>query len=151
MIPVSLVYRRNRFHNKRASDTAAADNPLYVYGYGSYGYALPVGFSPTRLALLDRGVIVAYAHIRGGGELGDKWHDAGKMRVKMNTFTDFIAVVETLLREGYGSPERVAIDSKPVRARRPRSHPRQHSLHAADARNHSPLGKESRLLFDQRN
>jgi oligopeptidase B len=110
MVPVSLVYRRNRFHNRRASDTARADNPLYVYGYGSYGYALPVGFSPTRLALLDRGVIVAYAHIRGGGELGDPWHDAGKMRAKRNTFTDFITVVETLLREGYGSPGRVAIE-----------------------------------------
>jgi len=110
MVPVSLVYRRDMFHNKRASDTAPADNPLYVYGYGSYGYALPVGFSPTRLALLDRGVIVAYAHIRGGGELGDNWHDGGKMRAKMNTFTDFITVVETLLREGYGSPSRVAIE-----------------------------------------
>ncbi len=110
MVPVSLVYRRDRFHNRRASDTAAAENPLYVYGYGSYGYALPVGFSPTRLALLDRGVIVAYAHIRGGGELGDPWHDAGKMRAKRNTFTDFITVVEALLREGYGSRERVGIE-----------------------------------------
>ena len=110
MIPVSLVYRRSLFHTRRTSDTDPADNPLYVYGYGSYGYALPVGFSPTRLALLDRGVVLAYAHIRGGGELGDPWHDAGKMRAKMNTFTDFIAVVEALLREGYGSPDRVAIE-----------------------------------------
>jgi oligopeptidase B len=110
MVPVSLVYRRNRFHNRRASDTDSADNPLYVYGYGSYGFALPISFSPSRLALLDRGVIMAYAHIRGGGELGDPWHDAGKMRSKLNTFTDFIAVVEALLREGYGSPEHVAIE-----------------------------------------
>jgi len=110
MIPVSLVYRRNTFHNRRASDNGQSQNPLYVYGYGSYGYALPVGFSPTRLTLLDRGFIIAYAHIRGGGELGDKWHDAGKMREKMNTFTDFITVVETLLREGYGSRDRVAIE-----------------------------------------
>ena len=110
MVPVSLVYRRDRFHNRRASDTAGADNPLYVYGYGSYGFALPISFSPSRLALLDRGVIMAYAHIRGGGELGDPWHDAGKMRSKRNTFTDFIAVVEALLREGYGSPEHVAIE-----------------------------------------
>ena len=110
LIPVSLVYRRDKFHNRRSSDTAAAENPLYVYGYGSYGYALPVGFSPSRLALLDRGVIVVFAHIRGGGELGDPWHDGGKMRAKMNTFTDFITVVETLLREGYGSPRRVAIE-----------------------------------------
>ncbi len=110
MIPVSLVYRRNMFHNRRVSDNGESQNPLYVYGYGSYGYALPVGFSPTRLTLLDRGFIVAYAHIRGGGELGDKWHDAGKMRDKLNTFTDFITVIETLLREGYGNRDRVAIE-----------------------------------------
>ena len=109
MIPVSLVYRRDKFHHRRTSD-GTANNPLYVYGYGSYGYALPVGFSPARLALLDRGVIMAYAHIRGGGELGDPWHDAGKMRSKLNTFTDFISVVDALLREGYGSRDRVAIE-----------------------------------------
>jgi oligopeptidase B len=110
MIPVSLVYRRDKLHNRRASDPNPVSNPLYVYGYGSYGYALPVGFSATRLTLLDRGVIVAYAHIRGGGELGDPWHDAGKMRLKRNTFIDFITCVETLLREGYGSPAKVAIE-----------------------------------------
>ncbi len=100
-VPVSLVYRR---------DQRAANNPLYVYGYGSYGYALPVGFSATRLSLLDRGVVMAYAHIRGGGELGDAWHDAGKMQVKINTFTDFIAVTEALVQQGFGSPNRVAIE-----------------------------------------
>ena len=72
-VPVSIVYRRDCFHRD-------GTNPLYVYGYGSYGYPLPVGFSPTRLSLLDRGVVMAYAHIRGGGELGDTWHDAGKMQ-----------------------------------------------------------------------
>ncbi len=102
MVPVSIVYRRDK--------RTPGGNPLYVYGYGSYGYALPVGFSPVRLALLDRGVVIAYAHIRGGGELGDPWHDAGKMRTKMNTFTDFIAVTEQLLHQGYGSPDRVAIE-----------------------------------------
>jgi oligopeptidase B len=102
MIPVSLVYRKDR--------RVGHGNPLYVYGYGSYGYALPVGFSPTRLSLLDRGLVLAYAHIRGGGELGDPWHDAGKMRSKLNTFTDFISVVETLVREGYGAADRVAIE-----------------------------------------
>ena len=71
-------------------------NPLYVYGYGSYGYSLPLGFSSNRLSLLDRGVVMAYAHIRGGGDLGKPWHDAGKMLVKRNTFTDFIACVEHL-------------------------------------------------------
>jgi oligopeptidase B len=102
-VPVSLVYRRESF----AKD---GSNPLYVYGYGSYGYALPLGFSASRLALLDRGVVVAYAHIRGGGELGDPWHDAGKMMQKRNTFTDFINAVEFLVRAGYGDPKRVAIE-----------------------------------------
>ena len=80
-------------------------NPLYVYGYGSYGYSLPLGFSSNRLSLLDRGVVMAYAHIRGGGDLGKPWHDAGKMLVKRNTFTDFIACVEHLTAQGYGDPE----------------------------------------------
>ena len=102
-VPVSLVYRSDKF----SKDGTA---PLYVGGYGSYGYALPLVFSPPRLALLDRGVVVAYAHIRGGGELGDPWHDAGKMMLKRNTFTDFIETVEFLLREGYGDPSRVAIE-----------------------------------------
>jgi len=102
-VPVSIVYRRDSF-NKNSS------NPLYVYGYGSYGYPLPLAFSPARLSLLDRGVVMAYAHIRGGGELGDAWHDAGKMAVKRNTFTDFIAAVEALLARGYGDRKRVAIE-----------------------------------------
>jgi oligopeptidase B len=102
-VPVSLVYRRDKFDKDGLS-------PLYVYGYGSYGYALPLGFGVSRLALLDRGIVMAYAHIRGGGELGDPWHDAGKMMEKRNTFTDFIEATEFLLREGYGDPSRVAIE-----------------------------------------
>jgi oligopeptidase B len=102
-VPASIVYRRDTFHRD-------GTNPLYIYGYGSYGYPLPVGFSPTRLSLLDRGVVMVYAHIRGGGELGDAWHDAGKMSVKRNTFTDFIAVTEQLVAQKYGAPNRVAIE-----------------------------------------
>lgn len=102
-VPVSLVYRRDAFKRD-------ASNPLYIYGYGSYGYPLPVGFSPARLSLLDRGVVLAYAHIRGGGDLGDSWHDAGKMMVKRTTFTDFIAVTEHLVAQGYGAKNRVAIE-----------------------------------------
>jgi len=102
-VPISLVYRRDKFH-------LDGQSPLYVYGYGSYGYALPLGFSASRLALLDRGLVVAYAHIRGGGELGDPWHDAGKMMQKRNTFTDFIAATEFLIAQKYGDPHRVAIE-----------------------------------------
>ncbi len=101
-VPVSIVYRRDKRETGR--------NPLYVYGYGSYGYSLPLSFSSNRLSLLDRGMVMAYAHIRGGGDLGEPWHDAGKMLVKRNTFTDFIASVEHLTAAGYGDPARVAIE-----------------------------------------
>ncbi len=101
-VPVSLVYRKDKREPGR--------NPLYVYGYGSYGYSLPLGFSGNRLSLLDRGVVMAYAHIRGGGDLGKPWHDAGKMLVKRNTFTDFVACVEHLTTAGYGDPSKVAIE-----------------------------------------
>jgi oligopeptidase B len=101
-VPVSLVYRKDT--------RRPGKNPLYVYGYGSYGYSLPLGFGSSRLSLLDRGVVMAYAHIRGGGDLGKPWHDAGKMLVKRNTFTDFIACVEHLTAAGYGDPARVAAE-----------------------------------------
>jgi len=101
-VPVSLVYRKDK--------RAAGRNALYVYGYGSYGYSLPIGFNANRLSLLDRGVVMAYAHIRGGGDLGKPWHDAGKMLVKRNTFTDFVTAVEYLTAKGYGDPARVAIE-----------------------------------------
>jgi oligopeptidase B len=102
-IPISVVYRRDSFKHD-------STNALYLYGYGSYGYPLPVGFSPARLSLLDRGIVMAYAHIRGGGEMGDPWHDAGKMMVKRNTFSDFIAATEQLVGKGYGAKDRVAIE-----------------------------------------
>jgi oligopeptidase B len=101
-VPVSLVYRKDKREPGR--------NPLYVYGYGSYGYALPLGFNSSRLSLLDRGVVMAFAHIRGGGDLGKPWHDAGKMLAKRSTFTDFVACVEHLTAHGYGDPARVAIE-----------------------------------------
>lgn len=101
-IPVSAVYRKDR--------REPGKNPLYVYGYGSYGYPLPLGFNSNRLSLLDRGYVLAYAHVRGGGDLGKPWHDAGRLMEKRNTFTDFIAVVEYLSALGYGDPKRVAIE-----------------------------------------
>ncbi len=123
-VPISIVYRKDKRTVPPVScPTEARDpaqpvarvsrpalNPLYVYGYGSYGYSLPLGFSSNRLSLLDRGVVMTYAHIRGGGDLGKPWHDAGKMLVKRNTFTDFIACVEHLTTAGYGDPNRVAIE-----------------------------------------
>lgn len=101
-VPISIVYRKDRREPGR--------NPLYVYGYGSYGYSLPLGFGSNRLCLLDRGAVMAYAHIRGGGDLGKPWHDAGKMLVKRNTFSDFISAVEHLTANGYGDPKRVAAE-----------------------------------------
>ncbi len=101
-VPISLVYRKDTFERGK--------NPLYVYGYGSYGYSLPVGFNSNRLCLLDRGFVMAYAHIRGGGDLGKPWHDAGRLLHKRNTFTDFIAIVEHLTANRYGDPKRVAIE-----------------------------------------
>jgi oligopeptidase B len=102
-VPVSIVYRKDL---KKADGS----NPLYVYAYGSYGAILPVTFGSTRLSMLDRGVVMAYAHIRGGGDMGKPWHDAGRMMNKMNTFTDFIACTEYLVANKYGSRDKIAIE-----------------------------------------
>src|SRR6185437_5137537 len=101
-VPVSLVYRKDKFQRGK--------NPLFVYGYGSYGYSLPIAFSSNRLSLLDRGFVLAYAHIRGGGDMGKPWHDAGRLMHKRNTFIDFLAATHHLLNEGYGDPNRVAAE-----------------------------------------
>ena len=102
-IPVSVIYR---------TDLKKTDgsNPLYVYGYGSYGFSLPVTFNSNRLSLLDRGVVMAYAHIRGGGEMGKAWHDAGRMMHKMNTFTDFVACTEYLVSNKYGARDKIVVE-----------------------------------------
>jgi oligopeptidase B len=100
-VPVSLVYRTGVERNGSA--------PLLLTGYGAYGFPELVAFSPMRLALLDRGVIFAIAHVRGGGEMGKAWHDDGRMMKKKNSFTDFIAVAEHLIAERYTRPERLAI------------------------------------------
>ena len=86
-IPVSLVYRKEM---GRKDMKGEGTNPLHVYGYGSYGYSLPIGFNSNRLSLLDRGFVMAYAHIRGGGDMGKPWHDAGRLMQKRNTFTDLM-------------------------------------------------------------
>ena len=100
-IPISVVYR-----NGAPLDGTA---PMLLAGYGSYGYPYPTGFSHARVSLLDRGVVVAIAHVRGGGELGKPWHDGGRMAHKMNTFTDFITVAEHLVEQRYTSSRRLAI------------------------------------------
>jgi len=102
LIPVSVVFRRD--------PPLPTPAPILLTGYGAYGIPFPVGFSSNRLSLLDRGVIVAMAHVRGGGELGKRWHDAGRMAHKMNSFTDFIAVAESLIRERRTEPARLAIE-----------------------------------------
>jgi oligopeptidase B len=100
-IPVTLLFRRD----VRRDGTA----PCLLYAYGSYGVPSNVTFSSTRFNLVDRGVVFALAHIRGGGDLGKKWHDAGRMKHKMNTFTDFIACAESLKRDQVCAPDRLAI------------------------------------------
>jgi oligopeptidase B len=100
-IPMSMVYRKGVKLDGSA--------PLLLYGYGSYGASIPPGFSSTRLSLLDRGVIFVIGHIRGGGELGEEWRQAGRMMNKMNTFTDFIACAETLINKKYTSKDRLVI------------------------------------------
>ncbi|WP_313105730.1 oligopeptidase B [Pseudescherichia vulneris] len=94
-VPVSLVYNRKHFRK--------GQNPLLVYGYGSYGTSIDADFSSSRLSLLDRGFVYAIAHIRGGGELGQHWYEDGKFLKKRNTFNDYIDVCDALLAQGYGS------------------------------------------------
>jgi oligopeptidase B len=100
-VPISLVYRRGLARDGRA--------PMLLTGYGSYGAPSSATFNSNRLSLLDRGVVFALAHIRGGGELGKAWHDDGRMLQKMNTFTDFIACAEHLIAQRYTTPARLAI------------------------------------------
>jgi oligopeptidase B len=98
-VPISLVYRE-----PLARD---GSRPLLLYAYGSYGYTMEPTFASQRLSLLDRGVVYAIAHIRGGQEMGRPWYDDGKMLRKMNTFTDCIACGEHLVRERYTSADRL--------------------------------------------
>lgn len=100
-VPISLVYHKN-FERNGAS-------PLLLYGYGSYGHSIDPRFSSDRLSLLDRGIVFAIAHIRGGAEMGEEWHDHGKLLEKKNTFSDFIACAEHLIATRYTSSEHLAI------------------------------------------
>lgn len=100
-VPISMVYRKGMVRN--------GNNPTLLSGYGSYGASSDPWFSSNRLSLVDRGFICAIAHIRGGGEMGRPWYEAGKLLSKRNTFSDFIACAEHLIGKGYTSSERLVI------------------------------------------
>jgi oligopeptidase B len=102
-VPISLVYRGTEMPRNR---------PLLLLGYGSYGVTSEPYFQSNRLSMLDRGVVYGIAHIRGGGELGKKWHDDGKLMKKKNTFTDFITCCEYLIAQGYTSKDKLAITGR---------------------------------------
>lgn len=99
-VPVSLVYK-----NGFKKDGTAA---LLQYGYGSYGASMDPGFSGPVISLLDRGMVYAIAHIRGGQEMGRAWYEDGKLLHKQNTFNDFVDVTAALVKQGYAAPDRVA-------------------------------------------
>jgi len=98
-IPISIVYRKGMKKD--------GQNPLLLYGYGAYGLSIDAAFASPRLSLLDRGFTFAIAHVRGGQELGRQWYDDGKLLNKKNTFTDFIACAELLIREKFTNSDRL--------------------------------------------
>ncbi|MGI9040940.1 MAG: S9 family peptidase [Gemmatimonadales bacterium] len=100
-IPISLVYRQ-----RQESDSP---RPLLLNGYGAYGLSYDPGFSSNALSLLDRGFVVAIAHVRGGEEMGRAWYEGGKLLQKRNSFTDFIAAAQHLIEEGYTASDRLVI------------------------------------------
>jgi oligopeptidase B len=100
-VPVSLVYKKGM--------TQDGNNPLLLIGYGSYGISIDPNFASNGLSLLDRGFIVAIAHIRGGGEMGRPWYESGKLLNKKSTFTDFITCAEHLIAENYTTSDKLVI------------------------------------------
>ena len=100
-IPLSIVYKKDLKKN--------GNNPTLLYGYGSYGSVIDADFNSNRLSLLDRGFVFAIGHIRGGSDLGRAWYESGKMLNKKNSFTDFIACAEHLIKEGFTSNKKLAI------------------------------------------
>ena len=98
-VPISVVARRGTPRDGSA--------PTVLYGYGSYEAAMDPWFSIPRLSLLDRGVVFAVAHVRGGGELGRRWYDEGKLLAKKNTFTDFVSAAQHLIKAGWTSTDRL--------------------------------------------
>jgi oligopeptidase B len=103
-VPVSVVHLKGL--------KLDGTGPMYLTAYGSYGYPYDIVFNSDRFSMIDRGVVVAVGHIRGGGEMGKAWHDDGRMMHKKNTFTDFIASAEYLVKQGYGSKDRLVIEGR---------------------------------------
>jgi oligopeptidase B len=109
-IPVSIVARKDLVTvDSDGTPHAAAPSPFMLYGYGSYEISIDPGFSSLRLSLLDRGVIFAIAHIRGGGEMGRSWYEMGKLAQKPTTFSDFVAVANSLIEGAWTTPAQLAI------------------------------------------
>ncbi|KAI8897011.1 oligopeptidase B [Globomyces pollinis-pini] len=104
-IPISLIYKTDLFKGD-------GTNPLYLYGYGSYGISIEPSWSSSRISLLDRGFVYAIAHIRGGGDCGRAWYETGKFKHKRNTFIDFITCAKHLIHEKYTSSSVLAIDGR---------------------------------------
>ena len=103
MVPVSIMYRKDRDQMN-----GGPGGPLHLYAYGAYGYAVPPGFSTTRLSLVDRGFAYAIAHIRGGDDLGRNWYLQGKMEARTNSFNDFVDVGRALIERGLTSEGRIS-------------------------------------------
>jgi prolyl oligopeptidase len=101
MVPLSIIYKKDL--------KLDGQNPCLMEGYGSYGMSLDPNFDATRLALLEKGIVIAYAHVRGGGENGEDWHLAGQKLTKQNTIGDFIACAEYLTKQGYTSSAKLAL------------------------------------------
>ncbi|PCE14713.1 protease 2 [Microbacterium sp. SZ1] len=98
LVPISLVWRRS------FGEPGDTPRPVHLYGYGSYEHSIDPGFSVARLSELDRGMVFAVAHVRGGGEMGRQWYEDGKLLQKRNTFTDFVACAEQLVADGVTAP-----------------------------------------------
>jgi oligopeptidase B len=103
-VPISLVWRRS------FGDAGVAPRPVHLYGYGSYEHSIEPSFSSMRLSELDRGVIFAVAHVRGGGEMGRQWYEDGKLLAKRNTFTDFVDCALHLVDHGYTTPAQLVAE-----------------------------------------
>jgi oligopeptidase B len=106
MVPVSIVMRKDRAEILKAAGIEGP-GPLHLYAYGAYGYAIPPGFSTTRLSLVDRGFAYAIAHIRGGDDLGRRWYLQGKLFARTNTFNDFVDAGRGLIAKGYTAQGKV--------------------------------------------